>query len=125
MAEAWIRHYGNNAFSVKSAGTHPEGVNNLAIRVMEEVGIDIFHYTSNHVDEYANEVFDYVITVCNNAKEACPYIPANKKNIHHSFKDPAKATGAIIEQLVVYRQVRDEIKEFSQEFVSQLLDEEE
>ena len=125
MAEAWLNHFGGDKIMVKSAGTRPEGVNHFAIRVLEEVGIDIFHHTSNHVDEYADDRFDYVITVCNNAKEACPFIPAKVENIHHSFTDPANATGTVTEQLEVYRTVRDEIKVFSENFVSKLFNDEE
>ena len=121
MAESFLNHYGKGFLLAKSAGTHPELVNNFAIRVMEEMGIDMMHNRSNHVDEFASESFDYVITVCDNAKENCPYIPATIKNIHQAFTDPAKAIGSESEQLIVYRRVRDEINEYTKEFVRKII----
>ena len=121
MAESYINHFSQGKVLAKSAGTHPELVNKFAIRVMEEIGIDMMHSQSNHVDDYARDQFDYVITVCDNAKENCPYIPATIKNIHQAFVDPAKATGSDIEQLTVYRSVRDEIGAYVKEFLQHIL----
>ena len=121
IAESYLNHLGGNQITAKSAGTHPELVNNYAIRVMEEIGIDMLLNRSNHVDEYAQESFDYVITVCDNAKENCPFIPATIENIHQPFLDPAKATGTESEQLIIYRQVRDEIEAYIKSFIKRIL----
>lgn len=100
-----------------SAGIETHGVNPKAITVMKEDGIDISHHTSNHVDEYANQKFDYVITVCDNAKENCPYFPATVKNLHHNFPDPAKAKGSEGEIMNEFRRVRNMIKAYSRKFI--------
>ena len=90
MAEAWLSHFSKDV-KVYSAGTKPEKVNPYAIKAMDNIGIDISYFTSNHVDDYINIDFDYVFTVCDNAKEICPVYPKAKKMIHHSFIDPANA----------------------------------
>ncbi|GCD77023.1 hypothetical protein JCM31826_05050 [Thermaurantimonas aggregans] len=97
------------------------GVNPRAIATMVEDGIDISTHTSNHVDEYRNIDFDYVITVCDHAREVCPYIPSNAQQFHHNFKDPAKATGTEEEIMAEFRKVRDEIKKFAKEFVDKFI----
>ena len=111
MAEGLLNKYLKN-FEIYSAGTKPEKVNPLAIRVMREIGIDISKNKSNSAQEYDYINFDFVFTVCNNAKEICPVYPKAKKLIHQSFLDPANATGTEIEQLEVYRKVRDELKKY-------------
>ncbi len=111
MADGLLKEYFKN-FEIYSAGTKPEKVNPLAIRVMREIGVDISKNKSNHAKEYDNINFDFVFTVCNNAKEICPVYPNAKKLIHQSFLDPANATGSEIEQLEVYRKVRDELKKY-------------
>ena len=83
---------------------------------MKAAGIDISNNTSNNVNDYIDIDLDYVITVCDNAKERCPYFPTTAKKQHHSFEDPANATGTDVEQLLVYRQVRDQIKDYMKEF---------
>jgi arsenate reductase len=88
---------------------------------MHEDGIDLSGHTSNHVDEYRNLVFDYVITVCDNAKENCPFFPTNAQRVHQNFPDPAKATGTEAEILEAFRQVREQIKAFSKQFVQEHL----
>lgn len=97
---------------VYSAGIESHGVNPLAIKVMNDDNIDISKHTSNIIDEYKNINFDYVITVCDNAKERCPFFPAHVKMIHKSFLDPAKATGTKAEILNEFVRVRDMIKDF-------------
>jgi len=89
---------------------------------MAEAGIDISSHTSNHVNEYAAIDFDYVITVCDNAKESCPYFPSRAKKLHYNFPDPAKATGTEEEVMNEFRRVRDLIKTYSAEFVAENLD---
>ena len=101
-----------------SAGIETHGVNPKAIAVMKEDENDISHHTSNKVDEYRNINFDFVITVCDNAKEQCPVFPSTAKQFHHNFSDPAKATGTAEEIIQQFRNVRDEIKEFSKKFVA-------
>lgn len=115
MAEGLISNCYKN-LEVYSAGTKPETVNPFAIQVMAELGIDIAGNTSNHADEYAHIDFDFVFTVCDNAKEICPIYPKAKKLIHHSFLDPADAIGTEQEQLKVYRAVRDELGQYFNSF---------
>jgi arsenate reductase len=118
IAEGYLRHFANDKVKVYSAGIETHGVNPKAITVMKEDGIDISHHTSNHVNEYRNINFDYVITVCDNAKEQCPVFPSKAKIFHHNFPDPAKATGSNNEVMEQFRNIRDEIKEFSKKFVA-------
>ena len=118
IAEAYLRHFAGEKAAVYSAGVETHGVNPRAISTMKEDGIDISQHTSNHIDEYFNIDFDFVITVCDNAKERCPYFPTKAIRFHHNFPDPAKATGieeAILEQ---FREVRQMIKRYSQQFAS-------
>ncbi len=89
---------------------------------MAEAGIDISAHTSNNVNEYADIDFDHVITVCDNAKESCPYFPSKAKKLHYNFPDPAKATGTDEEVINEFRRVRDLIKTYSAEFVNENLD---
>lgn len=103
---------------VYSAGTKPEKVNPFAIKAMSEIGIDISANTSNHADEYEHIDFDYVFTVCDNAKEICPVYPKARRLIHNSFFDPADATGTEEEQLKVYVKVREELSNYFQNFFS-------
>ena len=121
MAHGYLQHFANGRATVYSAGIETHGVNPRAIESMKEDGIDISHHTSNQVDEYKDIVFDYVITVCDNAKENCPYFPARVKMLHQNFPDPAKATGteeAIMEQ---FRNTRMLIKAYMQKFVQDYL----
>ena len=104
--------------AVYSAGIETHGVNPKAVAVMQEDGVDIAHHTSNHVDEYAAVPFDYVITVCDNAREACPVFPSSATQLHHNFPDPSKATGTPDEVMVAYRTVRDQIKSFNENFLA-------
>jgi arsenate reductase len=117
MAHGYLQHFGGDKVEVRSAGIETHGVNPRAIAVMKEDGIDISAHTSNHVGEYSNIEFDYVITVCDNARENCPYFPAKIKVLHHNFPDPAKATGTEEEIMNQFRQVRDRIKSFCIDFI--------
>ncbi|HKS27581.1 MAG TPA: arsenate reductase ArsC [Pyrinomonadaceae bacterium] len=116
MAEGLLRGDGGDRFEVFSAGTEPAGLNPLAVRAMLEIGIDISAQRSKSVDGYAGREFDYVITVCDRAKENCPVFPGRAERIHWSFDDPAAATGDEDERLSVFRRVRDEIREHLNEF---------
>jgi arsenate reductase len=102
---------------VYSAGVETHGVNPKAIQVMQEDGIDISHHTSNHVEEYVQVPLDYVITVCDNAREACPVFPSSAITLHNNFLDPAKATGSAEEVLGQFRIVSDQVKAYAQAFV--------
>jgi len=120
MAESLLSYFSSNT-KVYSAGTKPEKVNSYAIKAMAEMGIDISQNTSNHADEYANIDFDYVFTVCDNAKEICPIYPKAKQMIHHSFIDPADATGTQHEQLKVYIEVRNQLRDYFKAFAENKL----
>ena len=117
MAEGLLRHDGGEGLEVASAGTHPGRVRAEAIEAMREIGIDISHQRSKAVDEFTGQQFDYVITVCDNAKENCPVFPAETRRIHWSFDDPAAATGDWDERLAVFRRVRDRIRERLREWL--------
>jgi arsenate reductase len=119
MAHAYLEHFGKGKVSVRSAGLETHGVNPTAVKVLKEDGIDIAHHTSNHIDEYANDSFDFVITVCDHARENCPFFPAHIKSFHQNFVDPAKATGSHEEILKAFRQVRDQIKDYSRLFIAE------
>jgi arsenate reductase len=109
MAEGLLRSLGGGRFEVFSAGTEATRVHPLAIAAMKELGIDISHQRSKHLDEYAGEKFDYVITVCDRANETCPIFPGDPQRIHWSFQDPSAATGTEAQRLQVFRKTRDEI----------------
>jgi arsenate reductase (thioredoxin) len=117
IAHGYLNHFGGNKVEVYSAGVEAHGVNPGAIQTMKEDGIDISNHTSNHVDEYLDKKFDYVITVCESAKETCPYIPATIKNLHQDFPDPAKAKGTEEEIKKQFRHTRDLIKNYIHDFV--------
>ena len=109
MAEGLLRHLAGDRFEVASAGVSPTQVRSEAITAMREIGIDVSHYRSKSVDEFAGQEFDYVITVCDNANEQCPAFPGNTKRIHWSFDDPAAVQGDETKRLGAFRRVRDEI----------------
>ncbi len=121
IAEGYLRHFAGDQATVYSAGVETHGVNPRAIQIMAEDHVDISQHTSNNVDEYVNIPFDYLITVCDNAKERCPYFPTNAEKFHYNFPDPAKATGTEEEILEEFRRVRDMIKVYSNEFVNKHL----
>ncbi len=116
MAEGLLRHDAGDRFEVESAGTKTSFVRPEAIAVMKEIGIDVSAQRSKSVDEFAGQNFDYVITVCDNAKESCPIYPGHTNRIHHSFDDPAAVQGAAEDRLRMFRRVRDEIRSYLRAF---------
>jgi arsenate reductase (thioredoxin) len=112
MAEGLLKHICGNEFEINSAGTKPSIVRHEAIKVLDEIGIDISENRSKSVDEFSNQKIDYVLTVCDNAKENCPYFPAQTEFIHHSFDDPAEVSGDEEIRLTAFRKVRDEIGKY-------------
>ena len=112
MAEGWARHLKSDCIEAFSAGVNPHGMNERAVAIMAEAGVDISDHTSNHLDEYANLDFDYVITVCDNAREHCPLYPKQTKMIHHQFDDPSFVIGTDARVTAEFRRVRDEIRDF-------------
>lgn len=118
MAEGYLRYFGEGLVLVFSAGLETHGVNPRAIAVMKEDNIDISGRTSNNVEEYREIDFDFVITVCDHAREFCPVFPSAAKQFHHNFPDPAKATGTNDEILNEFRKVREMIKAYCKSFVS-------
>ncbi len=119
IAHGYLEYFGKDKVEVCSAGIETHGVNPRAIATMKEDGIDISHHTSNNVNEYSHKEFDFVITVCDNAKEQCPYFPAKVKMLHQNFPDPAKAKGTDIEITAEFRRVREMIKSYCQSFITQ------
>jgi len=117
MAEGWLRELGGDEFDAESAGTNPTRLNPTAIRVMAEAGIDITGQFSKSADEMNGRQFDFVVTVCDRAREACPVFPHDATKLHWSFEDPAEATGTEEERLDVFRRVRDEIAQRIREFL--------
>ena len=118
LAEGYLRHFAGDKATIYSAGIETHGVNPKAIQVMAEDHIDISKHTSNNVDEYIGIPFDYIITVCDNANENCPYFPGKTQRFHKDFPDPAKATGTEEEITSQFRQVRDMIKDYCKKFVA-------
>ena len=111
MAEGLLRHDDGNTFEVESAGTKLGTVRPEAIKAMQEIGIDISGHRSKHVDEFDGQRFDYVITVCDNAKESCPVFMGAVKRLHHSFDDPPPPSlGTHEERMAIFRRVRDELR---------------
>jgi arsenate reductase len=111
MAEGILRNLCGDRFEVMSAGTQATKVRPLAIRAMDEIGIDISGQESKTLARYLTEPFDYVITVCDEANEACPFFPGATNRLHWSFEDPSRAAGSEERRLAVFRRVRDEIRE--------------
>jgi arsenate reductase (thioredoxin) len=118
MAEGWLRHLAGDRFEVTSAGTKPAGPHPDAVLVMREAGVDIAKHHSKNVSEFLQQHFDFVITVCDSAKEACPYFPGGVQRLHWGFPDPAAAAGTHEQRLAVFRQVRDQIAERIKNFIS-------
>ena len=115
MAEGLLRNMAGDRFEVFSAGTRPVGLNPLAVEVLREIGIDISHQRSKSVEEFAGRDFDFIITVCDNARESCPVFPGNGQRIHHNFPDPAAFSGC--RQSAAFRQVRDLIRPWLEQFI--------
>ena len=118
IAEGYLRHFAGDKAAIYSAGVETHGVNPRAIATMKEDGIDISKQTSNNIDEYFNIDFDFVITVCDNAKERCPFFPTQAKMFHQNFPDPAKANGTEDQIMGQFRQVRQQIKEYCTQFIA-------
>ncbi|HEY5463053.1 MAG TPA: arsenate reductase ArsC [Hanamia sp.] len=121
IAEGYLKYFSKDGAEVYSAGIEIHGVNPRTIETMKEDGIDISHHTSNNIDEYRNINFDFVITVCDNAKERCPFFPTTAKKFHQNFSDPAKATGTQDEIKEQFRQIRQQIKDYCKKFVAENL----
>jgi arsenate reductase len=119
MAHGYLEFFSKGKAKIYSAGVETHGVNPKAVLFMKEDGIDISYHTSNNVLEYMNIDFDFVITVCDNAKEACPYFPGKAKKLHHNFEDPSKVKGTEKEIAAAFRKVRTEIKEYCRKFVQE------
>src|SRR5215218_8024108 len=119
MAEALLRHLGGDRFEPHSAGTEATYVRPLAVRAMDEIGVDISGQESKTLERYLEEPFDYVITVCDDANEACPFFPGARNRLDWSLEDPSRAEGSEEERLAIFRRVRDEIREhIEQELVN-------
>jgi arsenate reductase len=121
MAEGWARHLRAGEIEASSAGTAPTRVHPLAVQVMAEAGVDISGQRAKHVGEFAGQEFDVVVTLCDQARESCPFFPAGR-TVHRGFEDPAAATGSEEEVLAVFRRVRDQIKAFVQGMPDNLLE---
>jgi arsenate reductase len=119
MAEGLLRHDAGDRFEVESAGTKPSHVRPEAIAAMRELDIDISGHRSKSVDEFGGQHFDYVLTVCDNAKESCPVFFGTAKRLHRSFDDPAALDGSEDERLALFRRVRGELREYLSEFARQ------
>lgn len=120
MAQAYLQMFLKDKAKVYSAGIEAHGLNYRAVAIMKEDGIDISHHTSNVVEEYKHLIFDYVLTVCDHAREVCPWFPSNAIKLHHSFKDPAKAKGTDDEISLIFREVRTEIKDYCKNLAQEI-----
>jgi arsenate reductase len=116
MAEALLRRHGGDRFEVVSAGTEPRGVNPLTLRVLDEAGIDASWARSKSVSEFLGQTFDYVVTVCDQAREACPVFPGARESLHWGYEDPTEATGTQDERLAVFRRVFVQLSERVRQF---------
>jgi arsenate reductase len=118
MAEALLRHHGRGAFEVFSAGTEPKGINPLTLRVLEEAGIDGSFARSKSVTEFLGQSFDYVVTVCDQARQSCPVFPGVHESLHWGYEDPAAAEGTEEERLTVFRRIFIQIGERVTQFAT-------
>ena len=118
MAHGYLKAFALANYNIYSAGIETHGLNPRAVAIMKEDGIDISSHTSNHVDEYADVSFDYIITVCDHANENCPYIPGNAVRLHHNFFDPSKVQGSEEEIHQAFLYARNEIKLYVQSFLN-------
>ncbi len=116
MAEAYLRKFAGDKADIFSAGVEVHGLNPRAVAIMKEDGIDISGYRSKNTNEFLEHRFDYILTVCDHASEVCPHFPGKAIRIHHNFSDPAKARGSEEEISAAFRTVRDQIREWCQEF---------
>ena len=118
MAEGYLRYFAKGRAAIYSAGVETHGVNPIAVAIMKEDGIDISHHTSNSIEEYRHIDFDFVITVCDNARERCPVFPSRARRFHQNFNDPAKALGTPEEIRDKFRSVRNQIRNYCQKFIA-------
>ena len=116
MAEGLLRHDAGDRFEVSSAGTKPTHVRPEAVTVMRELGIDVSGHRSKGVEEFAGQQFDYVLTVCDNAKESCPIFPGESIKVHYNFEDPGALQGSEEARLAAFRRIRDEIRDYLKTF---------
>lgn len=121
IAHGYLQKFAGKNAEVYSAGVETHGVNPKAIAVMKDDGVDISHHTSNNIEEYLNTEFDLILTVCDNAKERCPYFPTKAKKFHYDFPDPAKAVGTEQEIKAKFIEVRNMIKDYCWNFIKQNL----
>lgn len=117
IAEGYLRYFAGQRAMIYSAGIETHGVNPRAIETMKEDDIDISRQTSNNINEYLDIAFDFVITVCDNAKENCPYFPSKARTFHQNFQDPSKTLGTEAEIKDSFRKIRQQIKAFSKKFI--------
>jgi arsenate reductase (thioredoxin) len=118
MAEGLLRDIAGDKFEAFSAGIYPTSVHPLAKKVMKELGIDISGRESKSVDEFLDKEFDFVITVCDNARQTCPFFPGNHELLHWSLEDPAIALGSEEERLLIFRKIRDQLRDHIQKLVN-------
>lgn len=121
IAEGYLKHFAAGKAMIYSAGVETHGVNPRAVATMQQDGIDISKHTSNNMNEYEDIAFDYIITVCDNAKERCPFFPSSARKFHYNFPDPAKATGTEEEIMAQFREVREQIKAYSKDFIQKYI----
>lgn len=121
MAEGYLRHFAKEKATIYSAGVETHGVNPKAIAIMKEDHIDITNHTSNHIDEYTHIAFDYIITVCDHAKEKCPFFPAKAERLHYNFSDPSKIEGSTAEIHLAFTKTRNEIKDYCKKFIEETI----
>ncbi len=117
MAEGYLKHFAPDNVKIYSAGVETHGVNPRAIAIMKEDGIDISNHTSNNLDEYLDIQFEYILTVCDNAKERCPFFPGKAERLHYNFFDPSKVEGTEEEIHVAFTKTRNQIKEYCKDFI--------
>ena len=122
IAHGYLQQFAGNKATIYSAGIETHGVNPRVIAIMKEDGIDISGHTSNNIDEYTSVPFNFIITVCDHAKENCPYFPSDAQRFHYNFPDPAKATGTEEEIMQQFRAVRTLIKDYCRDFVEKQVD---
>ncbi|WP_330442794.1 arsenate reductase ArsC [Flavobacterium sp. C4GT6] len=121
MAHGYLKHFGERRAEIYSAGVETHGVNPKAIAFMKEDGIDISGHTSNNVNEYSDVDFDFIITVCDNAKENCPFFPSKAQRFHYNFPDPSKYEGTEEEIAAEFRRVRGMIKTYCEDFINMMV----
>ena len=121
IAHGYLDYFCGDKVEVYSAGLNPAGVHPHAIETMKEDGVDISNHSSNSIDDYTHLEFDYVITVCDHARDNCPYVAARVKNLHHDFPDPSGASGTIAQVRKEFRDTRNQIKDYVRRFAAEYL----